>query len=138
MTRKTKVTLETINDNMQSMQASIVLILDDLGALKDRTATLQNTVDRMALQVARIPEIELRLASLEERMGRVEFRLDNLTGAVERLDKKFEILEHEYLAIKAALKRLEERFDQLEADRLRTRIEVLEQKVAALEKSVLN
>jgi chromosome segregation ATPase len=101
-------------------------------------ARLQDTVNSMSIFVARIPEIESRLAALDSRMRALEARISNLEGLYLRHDTRLEILDHEYVAITAALKRLEERFDKLEADKLRDRVRVLEEKVAALEKNTLN
>jgi chaperonin cofactor prefoldin len=64
--------------------------------------------------------------------------MDNLEGLYQHLDKKLEILDHEYVSMSAALKRLEERFDRLEADHLRDRVRTLEERVTALEKSIVN
>ena len=66
-------------------------------------------------------------------MRAVRGRLDNLEGLYQHVDKKLEILDHEYVSMSAALKRLEDRFDKLEADQLKERIRVLEEKVSALE-----
>ena len=71
-------------------------------------------------------------------MRAVRGRLDNLEGLYQHLDKKLEILDHEYVSMSAALKRLEDRFDKLEADQLKERIRVLEEKVSVLEKSIVN
>jgi len=71
-------------------------------------------------------------------MRAVRGRLDNLEGLYQHVDKKLEILDHEYVSMSAALKRLEDRFDKLEADQLKERIRVLEEKVSALEKGIVN
>jgi hypothetical protein len=52
---------------------------------------------------------------------------------MENLLVRTERLEQEYTMITAGLKRLETRFDDLEAARLRQRIEALEKRVTALE-----
>ena len=80
----------------------------------------------------------MRLTNLESEMKSVRIRLDNLEGLYQHLDKKLEILDHEYVSMTAALKRLEERFENLEADKLEARVRTLEQKVAALEKNTVN
>jgi len=124
MSRKPKVTLETINDNVQLALGKI--------------AGLETTVHNMSLMVAHIPGIEDRLTAIEAEIVLLRSRVDNLVGLYEKLDKRIENLEHEYLAITVALKRLEQRFDRLEAERLSERVQLLEQKVAALEKGPLN
>ena len=92
----------------------------------------------MAVYVAHIPVIEMRLASIEARLNAVETRMANLEGLYEHHDKKLEILDHEYVALTAAVKRLEVHFDKIEAEGLRDRVRLLEEKVAALERNRLN
>ena len=48
----------------------------------------------MAVYVARIPVIEMRLDSIEARLNAVEPRMANLEGLYEHHDKKLEILDH--------------------------------------------
>ena len=131
MSRKQKVTLQTLNDNLQ-------VILTRFDTLEGKADSLQRSFDRMSLDVARIPEIEQRLSTLETEVTLLRSRVDNLIGLYEKLDKRIERLEHEYLAITVALKRLEQHYDRLEADRLTERVQILEQKVAALEKGKPN
>jgi len=131
MPGKSKVTLETLNDSVQLL---IVKVTD----VQDKTNSLQTTVHNMSLMVARIPGIEDRLTALEAEVVLLRSRVDNLFGLYENLDKRIERIEHEYLAITVALKRLERHYERLEADRLTERVQLLEQKVAALEKGPLN
>ena len=140
-------TMDSFRKNTEAFQEEMLGIR--IGAFQSETTAsfermagdisrLQGTVNKMAVLVARIPDIERRLAALESRMEKLEARMSNLEGLYLYHDKRLEILDHEYVAITAALKRLDERFDRLEADNLRDRLRVLEQKVAALEKETLN
>ena len=60
-------------------------------------------------------------------------RAHSLHGLVEELERRTGRIEQEYIMITEALRRLEGRFDKLEADRLRERIASLEARVQALE-----
>jgi len=124
MSRKLKVTLETVNENIQTLLAKV--------------DGIETRFDRMARDVAKIPDIERRLSTIEADVASLKSRVDNLFGLYEKLDKRIERLEHEYLAITVALKRLEQHYERHEADRLAERVQILEQKVAALEKGNVN
>jgi predicted nuclease with TOPRIM domain len=100
--------------------------------------TLQKTSDNMDRMVARIPAIEDRLTALEADVAAIKVRLDNLGGLYEHLTKKVDVLYDEYYAMRAALERLEKRMDRQDAERLADRVQLLDQKVAALEKGALN
>lgn len=133
---------ETFQQNTESFQQKMETFQLETNAkferLQSDVSQVKETVHRMSVLVARIPEIEKRLAALENRMERLEGRIRNLEGLYLHHDKRLEILDHEYVSITAALKRLEERFDKLEADNLQHRVRVLEGKVAELEKNSLN
>ena len=131
MSRKAKVSLERLNDNLEE-------VLQRMGVVQSDLTTLKDTVNRISVSVSHIPEIESRLDNLEAEMKAVRIRMDNLEGLYQHLDKKLEILDHEYVSMSAALKRLEERFDRIEADQLRDRVRTLEERVTALEKSIVN
>jgi chromosome segregation ATPase len=156
MPGKSKVTLETINDNLQllitkigevdeksdSQFRSLNARFDGTDARMDSMQTqltnLQRTSDNMAKMVARIPGIEERLTALEADVAAIKVRLDNLEGLYQHLTKKVDILYDEYYAMRAALERLEKRMDRHDAERLAERVQLLEQKVAALEKGAPN
>ena len=135
MPEKSTITLETVNETVQEILRKMESFHVET---QGRFTTLEGTVNRMAVFVARIPEIEARLTALESRMKALETRMDNLEGLYQHLDKRWEILYHEYVSMSAALKRLEERFDKLEADQLRDRVRILEEKVTALEKNTVH
>jgi chromosome segregation ATPase len=132
----------TLSDRIDHLEGRIDSVETTLGNRIDRVETkldgLQTKVDKMAVYVARIPVIEARLDAIETRLKALEVRMANLEGLYEHHDKKLEILDHEYVALTAGVKRLEQRFDKLEADALRDRVRVLEEKVAALERNTLN
>ena len=135
MPEKDRITLESLDRNMKEGFRRMETFQDET---RSNFKTLNEIVNRMSVQVARIPEIEARLTAIEARLKALGSRVDNLEGLYQHLDKKLEILDHEYVSITAALKRLEERFDKLEADQLRDRVRILEQKVSVLEKSSIH
>lgn len=98
----------------------------------DRVETSQ------AATLAELVTINMRLSSLETITAGLGVRLHTLHGLTEKLDKRVERLDHEYVAITAALKRLEKGFDAFEAERLAQRVGVLEQKIAEIEKTGRN
>jgi chromosome segregation ATPase len=170
MSGKSKVTLETINDNLQllitkigevdeksdsqfrSVNARFDAVDARLGgvdarldgadtradSIQAKITALQKTNDNMARLVARIPGIEERLTALATDVAAIKVRLDNLEGRYQHLSKKVDILYDEYYAMRAALERLEKRMDRTDAERLAERVQLLEQKVAALEKGAPN
>jgi chromosome segregation ATPase len=138
MPRQAKITLQSVNETLHLILARIGSMDGKFDALQISVHQLQGTVDRMALDVARIPAIELRLSALEADVAAIKVRLDNLEGLYEHLTHKVDVLYDEYHAIRAAVERLEKRMDRQDADRLAERIQLLEQKVAALEKSGVN
>jgi len=81
----------------------------------------------------RIVSIESKLEEHTAILRPLRERLESLHGLCEKLDMRVGRLEQEYVMITAALRRLETRFDPLEADRLRERIIALESRVSALE-----
>jgi len=84
--------------------------------------------------------IALRLLSVETILNHhstllqsARLRLDSLHGLVEELERRTGRIEQEYVMITEALRRLEKRFDQIEALRLNERIAALEARLLALE-----
>jgi polyhydroxyalkanoate synthesis regulator phasin len=63
----------------------------------------------------------------------MQVRLESLHGLVEELERRTGRIEQEYVMITEALRRLEQRFDKIEADRLKERIAAPEARVQALE-----
>jgi chromosome segregation ATPase len=135
MPPKVRITLRTVHNNVQDILRKMERLQT---ATQDGFTAIEGTVNLISALVARIPEIEPRLSNLETEMKGVRVRLDSLEDLYHHLDKKLEVLDNEYVAMSANLKRLEERFDKFEADQLRDRIRVLEEKVSALEKSIVH
>jgi chromosome segregation ATPase len=86
--------------------------------------------------------IEVRLISVERKLDEhtvilasLRIRVESLHGLVEKLEVRTGRVEQEYIMITSGLRRLEDRFDALEAARLAERIRALESRVAALESS---
>jgi len=129
---------QEIKPTLQSVNISLQEILRKMESFHESFTTMQDSISRMDVLVARIPEIESHMAGLEANVKAVGLRLSNLEGLYERLDRKREILGQEYVSISAAVKCLEEKFDRLEADRLAERVKILEEKVSALEKNTVN
>src|SRR5690349_6078111 len=99
---KAKVTLNTLYEILQSHTAQ-------LNVITTRLVSVEQKQD----------EHTLILRSLQE-------RTEALSGLVDKLQLSFERLYQEYAMITAALRRLEQRFDRLEAERLNERITALE------------
>ena len=135
MPPKVRITLRTVHNNVQDILRKMERLHT---ATQDGFTAIEGTVNLISALVARIPEIEPRLSNLETEMKSVRMRLDSQEGLYHNFDKKLEVLDHEYVAMSANLKRLGERFDKFEADQLRDRIRILEEKVSALEKSIVH
>ena len=135
MPPKVRITLRTVHNDVQDILRKMERLHT---ATQDGFTAIEGTVNLISALVARIPEIEPRLSNLDSEMKSVGTRLDNLEGLYHHLDKKLEVLDREYITMSANLKRLEERFDKFEADQLRDRIRILEEKVSALEKNIVH
>ena len=92
--------------------------------------SIDNRLDSMS---GRLTVVETHLTEHDAILRRLEERIDVLHGLMENLLVRVEHLEQEYVMITAALKRLEARFDKLDAAHLNERIESLEKRVTALE-----
>jgi hypothetical protein len=95
--------------------------------------TLATVYEKLLQHDVRFDAIDARLDDHSEILNRLQGRVDAIHGLVENLEVRMEGPEQEYIMITAALKRLEQRFDQIEADKLKDRIAALETRVAALE-----
>jgi TolA-binding protein len=89
--------------------------------------SVQNT---MAL---RLISVETTVKEHSSMLQTMQLRLDSLHGLAEKLERRTGRIEQEYVMITEALRRLEQRFDRFEADRLKERIAALEARVQALE-----
>jgi ABC-type transporter Mla subunit MlaD len=115
--------LVATTDSLVSRTNRLVEITDGLVATTNR---LERNYDRID---ATLLVMKDRMSDLEQRVASIEVRLEVVTRSV---------LTDEYHSISAQLKRLEARFDRMEADRLGRRVSVLENKVSELENSGRN
>jgi uncharacterized coiled-coil protein SlyX len=84
---------------------------------------------------ARLVSMEQRLDEQAVTLGSLQKRVDTLHILVERTAGHVARLEQEYVMITESLRRLEKRFDALDAQRLNDRITDLEARVSNLESS---
>jgi len=101
--------------------------VDSLEAKFDRFESVQNA---MAL---RLISVETTVKENSVTLQTMQLRLDSLHGLAEKLERRTGRIEQEYVMITEALRRLEQRFDRIEANRLQERIASLEARVQALE-----
>ena len=119
---KRKTAVATLHDQLQQM------------VTKDDHSQLSSKVDALAAKVDSLADaLRNGFQSVNAQLNDLHNRVDTVHGLMENLLVRVERLEQEYIMITAGLKRLEERFDQLDAIRLRERIEALEKRVTALE-----
>jgi hypothetical protein len=103
-------------------------------ATKDELANLAAKIDALSIVFqTEFQRVNEKLDEHTQELKDLRARVDTLHGLMENLLVRTERLEQEYTMITAGLKRLETRFDDLEAARLRQRIEALEKRVTALE-----
>jgi len=103
--------------------------VDGLDARLDRFEAVQNSI------ALRLISVESTVKEHSALLRTMQFRLDSLHGLVEKLERRTGRIEQEYVMITEALRRLEQRYDKLESDRLNERIAALEARVQALETS---
>lgn len=120
---KTTITLTTLYEVLQSLNGKF----ENLNAKFETFETVQGGMAVRLISVEqKLEEHSLILRSLQE-------RTEALSGLVDKLQVNFERLDQEYTMITAALRRLEQRFDRLEAERLSERIAALEARMSVLE-----
>jgi chromosome segregation ATPase len=93
----------------------------------DRFESVQNSI------ALRLISVETTVKENSVLLRTMQVRLDSLHGLVEELERRTGRIEQEYVMITEALRRLEQRFDRIEADQLKERIIALEARVQALE-----
>jgi archaellum component FlaC len=98
-----------------------------LEARFDRFESVQNSI------ALRLISVETTVKEHSGLLQTMQVRLDSLHGLVEELERRTGRIEQEYVMITEALRRLEKRFDRIEAERLAERIAALEARVQALE-----
>jgi chromosome segregation ATPase len=142
MPAKTRVTLRMVYELVESIDARTGRLEVTTDQLVKTTDQLVKTTDRLVKTTDRIDAsilvIKDRLSDLEQKVESMRVRLETLTGIVDGLIQKMSMLFDEYHSISAQLKRLETRFDRMEADRLEQRVAVLEAKIVKIEKSGRN
>lgn len=122
------------------MSANEITLTTIFEILKDHTARF----DRMDQRFERLETVQnamaLRLISVEttvkehsSMLQTMQLRLDSLHGLAEKLERRTGRIDQEYVMITEALRRLEQSFDRIEAERLKERIAALEARVQALE-----
>jgi TolA-binding protein len=111
---------------------TIYELLQDHTKLLDRLEGMESVQNSIAL---RLISVEATLKEHSSMLRSMQLRLDSLHGLVEELERRTGRIEQEYVMITEALRRLEQRFDRIEADRLKERIAALEARVQALETS---
>jgi chromosome segregation ATPase len=111
---------------------TIYELLQDHTKLLDRLEGMESVQNSIAL---RLISVDATLKEHSSMLRSMQLRLDSLHGLVEELERRTGRIEQEYVMITEALRRLEQRFDRIEADRLKERIAALEARVQALETS---
>ena len=103
--------------------------VDSLEAQFDRFESVQNSI------ALRLISVETTVKEHSTILQTMRLRLDSLHGLTEKLERRTGRIEQEYVMITEALRRLEQRFDRIEANHLQERIAALEARVQALETS---
>jgi TolA-binding protein len=111
---------------------TIYELLQDHTKRLDRLEGMESVQNSIAL---RLISVDATLKEHSSMLRSMQLRLDSLHGLVEELERRTGRIEQEYVMITEALRRLEQRFDRIEADRLKERIAALEARVQALETS---
>jgi len=103
--------------------------VDSLEEQFDRFESVQNSI------ALRLISVETTVKEQSTMLQTMRLRLDSLHGLTEKLERRTGRIEQEYVMITEALRRLEQRFDRIEANHLQERIAALEARVQALETS---
>ena len=109
---------------------TIYELLQDHTKRLNRLEGMESIQNSMAL---RLISIEATVKEHSAMLRTMQVRLESLHGLVEELERRTGRIEQEYVMITEALRRLEQRFDRIEADQLKERIAALEARVQALE-----
>ena len=103
--------------------------VDSLEEQFDRFESVQNSI------ALRLISVETTVKEHSTMLQTMRLRLDSLHGLTEILERRTGRIEQEYVMITEASRRLEQRFDRIEANHLQERIAALEARVQALETS---
>jgi len=126
----------TLQDHTRMLQDHGRMLHDHGRLLQDHTGRLDRLdhIDSVQSTMAlRLIDIEATVKEHSIVLRSMQFRLDSLHGLVEVLERRTGRIEQEYVMITEALRRLESRFDSIEAERLKERIDALEARIQALE-----
>ena len=115
---------------MQSQETATLQIRTELSEMNGRITRMDRTQQKIA---ARLISIESVQKEQSAKLASLEVRVEGLHGMVENLGGHFARLEQEYVMIVGGLRRLESKFDDLDARRLDERITSLEARLSALE-----
>ena len=118
-----------LQDHSRTLQEHTLILQDHTGRL-DRLDHIESVQDKMAL---RLIDVEATVKENSSMLRSMQLRLDSLHGLVEELERRTGRIDQEYVMITEALRRLENRFDRIEAERLKERIDALEARIQALE-----
>ena len=121
---------ESINRTLQDHGArfgSIDQTLQGHSARFDASDRIQQNI------VVTVVSIKDQLDEHSAILGPLRERMEALYGLVDTVEVRTGRLDQEHTMITAALRRLEDRFDRLEAEKLRDRITALESRVSAFE-----
>jgi chromosome segregation ATPase len=126
---KAKPTLASLQKQVNQMVTKV-----QFSRLERKFEQLDHKIDKLAgLMQQGFEHLTMRLVEQQRQLNELKDRVDTLHGLMENLLVRVERLEQEYTMITAALKRLEKRFDALDALRLKDRVDSLEKRVTALE-----
>jgi chromosome segregation ATPase len=140
---KEKITLASIYEILQTHTARFQAIDARFDTMDSRFDGMDSRFELMEQRLGSVEGLQSTMAaplvSLEERLVDhstilmpLRERVEALFGLVESLDAPTGRMEQEYTMITAALQRLEGKFNALEAEQLRKRIDALENRVSAL------
>ena len=109
---------------------TIYEILQDHTRRLERMDNIEAVQNQMAI---RLINVEATLKEHSTILRTMQLRVDSLHGLVEELERRTGRIEQEYVMITEALRRLENRYDRMEAEHIQERIAALEARVRALE-----
>ena len=125
-----EITLTTLYELLQDHTARFDRMDERFDGVDRRMDGFEAVQNKIAL---RLIAVETTVNEHSKILHSMQARLEALHGLVEELERRTGRIEQEYVMITEALRRLETRFDNLEADRLKERIAALEARVHALE-----
>ena len=132
-----EITLNTIYEILKDHTARFDRMDERFDASDKRVDSLEAKFDRFesvqSAMALRLISVEGTVKEHSAMLQSMHLRLDSLHGLTEKLERRTGRVEQEYVMITEALRRLEQRFDQIAANRLQERLTALEARVLALE-----